>query len=126
MFEVTESLVYQIRRGQIWTRIVTPQTVAMMMAIQQDTTTANKPVSEDERRRACSVTASSAPWRPDSEIGTGAHSRADSLDEPLQGHRHRRSLATPTQADRALCLFLGAEDEHQWRLLLLGHPHAIA
>src|ERR1019366_2755674 len=34
-FGVTESLVYQIRRGRIWTHIVTPETVATMMATRQ-------------------------------------------------------------------------------------------
>jgi hypothetical protein len=35
-YEVTESLVYQIRRGQIWTHIVTPETVTTMRAIRQN------------------------------------------------------------------------------------------
>jgi hypothetical protein len=47
-FEVTESLVYQIRRGQIWTHIVTPQTVATMMAIGQDAW-AKREITQDMR-----------------------------------------------------------------------------
>jgi hypothetical protein len=53
-FGVTESLVYQIRRGQIWTHIVTPQTVAAMMAIQQDGWT-RREVSQEMRDRFAAV-----------------------------------------------------------------------
>jgi hypothetical protein len=35
-FGVTESTVYQLRRGQIWTHIVTPEKAAAMMAIRQN------------------------------------------------------------------------------------------
>jgi GIY-YIG catalytic domain len=49
-FQVTESLVYQIRRGQIWTHIVTPQTVATMMAIRQDSW-AKREVTQEMRDR---------------------------------------------------------------------------
>jgi hypothetical protein len=49
-FDVTESLVYQIRRGQVWTHIVTPKSVAAMMAIRQDAW-AKREVTQDMRDR---------------------------------------------------------------------------
>lgn len=49
-FEVTESLIYQIRRGQIWTHIVTSQTVATMMAIRQNSW-ANREITQEMRDR---------------------------------------------------------------------------
>jgi GIY-YIG catalytic domain/NUMOD3 motif len=47
-FGVTESLVYQIRRGQIWTHIVTPDTVATMMTIRQNGW-ANREITQEIR-----------------------------------------------------------------------------
>jgi hypothetical protein len=49
-FGVTESLVYQIRRGQVWTHIVTPQTAANMMAIRQNSW-ARREITQDMRDR---------------------------------------------------------------------------
>jgi len=49
-FEVTESLVYQIRRGQIWAHIVTPETVSTMMAIRQNAW-ADREITQEMRDR---------------------------------------------------------------------------
>lgn len=49
-FGVTESLLYQIRRGQIWMHIVTPQAVTAMMAIRQDSW-AGREVTQEMRDR---------------------------------------------------------------------------
>jgi GIY-YIG catalytic domain/NUMOD3 motif len=49
-FQVTESLIYQIRRGQIWTHLVTLQTVATMVALRQNSW-ANREITQEMRDR---------------------------------------------------------------------------
>ncbi len=49
-FQVTESVIYQIRRGQIWTHLVTSQTVATMMAVRQNSW-ANREITQEMRDR---------------------------------------------------------------------------
>lgn len=53
-FGVTESLVYQLRRGQIWTYLVTPETVATMMAIRQNSW-AKREITQADRDRIRAV-----------------------------------------------------------------------